>query len=481
MPQIINTNVMSLNGQRNLNKSQGSLQTSLQRLSSGLRINSAKDDAAGLAISQRFTSQIRGLTVAARNANDGISLAQVAEGALEEAGNIIQRIRELSVQSLNATNSPSDRKALQLEVGQLTAELDRIAKSTEFNGQKILDGTFGTALFQVGSNANQTIVATTANFKTQQYGNYRIEGYGDHVSTASRFDAAGTFIISGSSGTSTVTYAAGDTAEDIAAAINLVNEGTGVTASALTEVDMSFASSGSYKLNIFGDNTSAATVGFNITDSTGSEALSIAASAINDATSKTGVIATVKDDGTGLTLAHYDGKDINIQDTTFANSGAVTVASGNSTIALTADTVANTAYVTGQVIMDSNKAFTLQGSATEVASAAAEASFLQKVADFDITTVSGANEALSVADAALGQISSQRAKFGALQNRFASTISNLETATENLSAARSRIMDADFAVETAELTRTQILQQAGTSMLAQANSIPQNVLSLLQG
>ena len=161
MPQIINTNIMSLNSQRNLNRSQGALQTSLQRLSSGLRINSAKDDAAGLAISERFTSQIRGLTVAARNANDGISLAQVAEGALQEASNILQRVRELAVQAINATNSPSDRAALNLEVGQLTAELDRIARSTAFNGQKILDGTFGTALFQVGSNANQTIVATT--------------------------------------------------------------------------------------------------------------------------------------------------------------------------------------------------------------------------------------------------------------------------------------------------------------------------------
>ncbi len=476
---------MSLNGQRNLNKSQGSLQTSLQRLSSGLRINSAKDDAAGLAISQRFTSQIKGLTVAARNANDGISLAQVAEGALEEAGNIVQRIRELAVQSLNATNSPSDRKALQLEVAQLTAELDRIAKSTEFNGQKILDGTFGTALFQVGSNANQTIVATTANFKTQQFGNYRIEGYDDSVGSTSRFagtpSAGGTYIISGSNGTATLTYSSTDTAEDIAAAVNLVNEDTGVTASALTEVDLSFGSSGAYKFQLYGENTSAATVGFSITNATGVEALSIAASAFNDVTAKTGIVATVKDDGSGITLTHYDGKDINLQDTTFTNSGAVTVTTSNSTVVMTADSVADTAYVTGRVTFDSTKAFTLQGSASEVASAASGAAVLQKVADFDISTVAGAEDALAIADAAIAQISSQRAKFGALQNRFASTISNLETAVENLSAARSRIMDADFAVETAELTRTQILQQAGTSMLAQANSIPQNVLTLLQG
>lgn len=481
MPQIINTNIMSLNGQRNLNKSQGSLQTSLQRLSSGLRINSAKDDAAGLAISQRFTSQIRGLTVAARNANDGISLAQVAEGALEEAGNIIQRIRELSIQSINATNSPSDRKALQLEVGQLSAELDRIAKSTEFNGQKILDGTFGTALFQVGSNANQTIVATTANFKTRQYGNYQVQGYDNSVGTANRLDANGTFTVSGANGTATIAYNAADTAEDVAAAVNLATEDSGVTATAMTEVDISFGDSGAYKFDLFSENTSAVSVGFSISEANGIEALSIAASAFNDATAKTGIVATVKDDGSGLTLANYDGKDVVVQDTTFSNSGAVTVASSNSTVVFGADTVVETAYVTGQVVFNSNKAFTLQGTATEVLSASSEASILQKVSDFDISTVDGANAALVVADAAIGQISSQRAKFGALQNRFASTIANLETSIENLSAARSRIMDADFAVETAELTRTQILQQAGTAMLAQANQIPQNVLSLLQG
>ena len=480
MPQIINTNIMSLNSQRNLNRSQGALQTSLQRLSSGLRINSAKDDAAGLAISERFTSQIRGLTVAARNANDGISLAQVAEGALEEASNILQRVRELAVQSINATNSPSDRTALNLEVSQLTAELDRIARSTEFNGQKILDGTFGTALFQVGSNANQTIVATTGNFKTKQYGDYRIQGYDNNVANVHRLDANGSITVSGGSGTASISYAASDSANSVAAAVNLANENTGVTASALTQFDVSFAASGFYKFDVFSENTSAVSVGFNISEATGIEALSVAASAFNDITSKTGVVATVKEDGTGIELSHYTGENVILQDTSFANSGAVTLSTSNSTLVLTADTVVNTATISGQVTFDASKAFTIQGSATEVLSAASEASILQKVSDIDISTVDNSNLALTIADAALSQISSQRAKFGALQNRFGSTISNLETAVENLSAARSRIMDADFAVETAELTRTQILQQAGTAMLAQANQIPQNVLSLLQ-
>jgi flagellin len=174
MAAVINTNIASLNAQRNLGTSQTALATSLQRLSSGLRINSAKDDAAGLAISDRMTSQIRGGDQARRNANDGVSLAQTAEGALSSANDMLQRIRELSIQSANATNSVNDRAALQAEANQLTAELDRVATTTQFNGQNILDGTFGSANFQVGANANQTITATTGNFRTASYGNYRI-------------------------------------------------------------------------------------------------------------------------------------------------------------------------------------------------------------------------------------------------------------------------------------------------------------------
>ncbi len=488
MPQVINTNVMSLNAQRNLNRSQEGLKTSLQRLSSGLRINSAKDDAAGLAITERFTSQIRGLSVAVRNANDGISLAQVAEGSLQEVSNILQRIRELSVQAINATNSASDRKALDLEVKQLTAELNRIAKSAEFNGQKILDGTFGTALFQVGANSNQYIVATTSNFKTQQYGDYRVVGNGNSASTVHRLDAAGTFVVTGSEGTSTVNYSAGSSAQTVAEAINLVGDNTGVYAYAETQLDLSFAQSGAYQLTIQGENSTSATLAFNLTEATGVSSLSIAAEAFNQRTSSTGVVAVVKDDGSGIVLRHFDGEDITVSDTNFANAGNVTVAGGSfagataapGTVTLTADTTAETSVGVGQVIFDANKAFSIAGSAAEIITTAAEASILQKVSDIEVETVTGANLALTIVDAAIAQVSDQRARFGALQNRFGSTVRNLETSVENLSAARSRIQDADFAKETAELTRTQILQQAGTSMLAQANQIPQNVLSLLQ-
>ena len=491
MPQIINTNIMSLNAQRNLNRSQGALQTSLQRLSSGLRINSAKDDAAGLAISERFTSQIRGLNVAARNANDGVSLAQVAEGSLQEIGNILQRVRELSVQSANATNSRSDRQALQSEVGQLTAELDRIAKSTEFNGQKILDGTFGTALFQVGANPKDTIVATTANFKVQQYGDYRITGDGSELTSSTgttsvnNVVAASSLNVFGAQGSATVSYAAQATAQDVAESVNLKTDDTGVTATAKTEVDMSFAASGSYQLKLQSDNTtSAVTVGFTLEASSGTEALSAAVSAFNDYTAKTGVVAEVKEDGTGIKLTHYQGNDINVADTTaFSNAGDVTLTgfdgAGPTTGTLTANTQADAAAVVGQVTLDSEKAFTINEGSAQFLSSTSEASALQKVASLDISTVDGANLAMDIVDAAIAQVSNQRAKFGALQSRFESTVRNLETSVENLSAARSRIRDADFAKETAELTRTQILQQAGTAMLSQANSLPQNVLSLL--
>lgn len=487
MPQIINTNIMSLNSQRNLNRSQEGLRTSLQRLSSGLRINSAKDDAAGMAISERFTSQIRGLSVAARNANDGISLSQVAEGALEEVSSILQRIRELSVQSVNATNSANDRQALDLEVRQLTAELNRIAKSSEFNGQKILDGTFGTALFQVGSNANQYIVATTANFKTDQYGDYRIYGHGTGVGSAStgRFATTTTAIISGNAGTSTLRIASSSSAKDVASAANLVSDVTGVTASAITEVELTFDSSGTYRFTVQGDNTTAVEVGFNISGATGVEELARAAQAFNDLQSRTGVVATVKDDGTGVLLNHYDGENIQLKTvsgtinsaTTFVRGGI----NGNGSARLIGTTAVQSAYITGRVIFDSEKSFSVDtNTASYLLSGSAGAAILQKVSDLDISSISGAILALSIVDAAIAQVSDQRARFGALQSRFSSTIRNLETSVENLSGARMRIRDADFAVETAELTRTQILQQAGTAMLSQANQVPQNVLSLLK-
>lgn len=478
---------MSLNSQRNLNASQEALQTSLQRLSSGLRINSAKDDAAGLAISERFTSQIRGLNQAVRNANDGISLSQTAEGALAEAGNILQRVRELSVQSANATNSASDRQALQSEVGQLVSELDRIATNTEFNGQKILDGTFGAAIFQVGANANQTIQATTNNFRTNQYGNYRVEGMTTTAGPDARNAAGDNLIVNGSLGSLTFEINPGDSAKDTANAVSSKSDVTGVRAFGRTEVNVSFDTPGSYTLNIKSDSEESKAISFSLRGTEGSDGLSGAVTAFNDVAHKSGVTARVSEDGRSIVLLNATGNNIELSDTVNPNSGNVMIggsmdAEGNPIggTLLGANAVADMAIISGQVTFDSDKSFGVIGTAGSTVENAQEASDLMGVSQMDVSSVDNANEALAIVDAALATVNGERAKFGAIQSRFGSTISNLTTNSENLSAARSRVRDADFAMETAELTRAQILQQAGTAMLAQANVAPQNVLSLLQ-
>ena len=492
MAQVINTNVQSLNAQRNLNTSAGSLATSLQRLSSGLRINSAKDDAAGLAISERFTAQIRGLDQARRNANDGISLAQTAEGALQSSGDILQRIRELAVQSSNATNSASDRQALNAEVNQLTAELDRIAKTTEFNGSKLLDGSFGTATFQVGANAGQSISATTANFSTSQYGNYRVgskvatdagakgdltagstaNAIASNAAATSRVDG-GDITISGATGSATVNIAAGASAKKAAEQINGETGTTGVKASAKTEIDVTaMAANTSYKFDVTSDNSTAVTVSFTLGAAVDKDGLASAVNAFNDVASKTGVTARVNDAGTGITLLNANGENITIAN---AASGSATATVGGTSTAGGA-----TAVATGQLVLDSEKSFSIAAAnTTDFFTATAAAGQLQKVSDLDVSSVDAAQRTLAMVDSALAAVNGQRAKFGALQSRFETTIANLQTSTENLSASRSRIRDADFASETANLTRAQILQQAGTAMLSQANALPQNVLSLL--
>ncbi len=492
MAATINTNVNSLTAQRNLTTSQASLSTSLQRLSSGLRINSAKDDAAGLAIADRFTSQIRGSQQAARNANDGISLAQVAEGSLGAAGDILQRVRELAVQSINATNSASDRAALNAEVGQLTSELDRIAKTTQFNGQNILDGSLGSATFQVGANANQTITATTANFSTSKYGNNRIGSVaasatstkGDLVqgSTANAIAttaaatsrvAGGAFTIDGAAGSATITAAAGASAKTVAGLINAQTAKTGVTATARTEVDATAFGTGTYSLAVTSDNTNAVNISFSTSGNT-ADGLAGAVTAFNDKSSQTGVTARLNDAGTGITLTNASGNNITVLGNTGSTAGALV---GGASVSAAA-----TAVVTGALTLDSNKTFGLSAVAntTDFFTAATAASQLQAVNTFDVSNVDSSNRTLAAVDSALSTVNGQRASFGALQSRFETTISNLQTTSDNLSASRSRIQDADFAVETANLSRAQILQQAGTAIVAQANQLPQGVLALLR-
>ncbi|MGE8247118.1 MAG: flagellin [Stenotrophomonas maltophilia] len=409
MAQVINTNTMSLNAQRNLSTSGSSLATTIQRLSSGLRINSAKDDAAGLAISERFGTQIRGTDVAIRNANDGISLAQVAEGSLNEVGNNLQRIRELAVQASNATNSTSDRKALQAEVTQLVSEIDRVAKQADFNGTKLLDGSFTSQLFQVGANAGQAIaINSVVNAKADSLG---------AASFANVYE-----------GTS---LAAGDkaTADSVFSQLQVVVTADGGTATPINIGDITVKA---------GESITAAT-----------------AAAINGKLGETGVMAKVDNGVISLTSVKAG--------QTFTLGAAGPVSTSTDPVPAPVGDFSNIGLDTAD---------TDGGTLTGVTS-----SFVK---DLDVTTAEGAQQALEIVDKALESVNSVRADLGAIQNRFTSVVANLQTSSENLSASRSRIRDTDFAKETAELTRTQILQQAGTAMLAQANQVPQNVLSLLQ-
>jgi flagellin len=564
MPQIINTNVPSLTAQRNLNTSQNALAIALQRLSSGLRINSARDDAAGLAISERFTSQIRGLDQARRNANDGISLAQTAEGALSSAGDILQRIRELAVQAANATNSSGDRIALNSEVQQLTQELQRISTTTEFNGQKLLDGTFATAIFQVGANANQTIVASSSNFQTNGYGNYRIGGvaafssggvgdlvegtvgaagdaYGDSVlALATAADVSGVngavavddFKVTSASGAFDVFYRAGASAEEIAAAVN--RTGSGVRASALTQVVLGddttvgagFAQATTYTLYIstdFSDPTGASTINPKFTtisfqtggtDNTAvvttADQLNAAVQAFNDQAGKTGFSAelVVTESGNqAIKLTNESGRDLRLKNDSatgfdlLVSDIAVLDGDDTGTVDSLADTLAadnnsgtwafgDGTWYTGRVILDSDKAFSVTTAVADVfqdagtpgtAAAGTYGAKLQAVEKMDVSTNESAQRTIALVDSALASVAGQRARYGALQTRFEATITNLQTTSENLAGSRSRIRDADFAAETAALTRAQILQQAGVAILAQANALPNNVLALLRG
>jgi flagellin len=522
MAQMINTNVQSLNAQRNLNTSQSNLATALQRLSSGLRINSAKDDAAGLSIAARFTSQIRGLDQARRNANDGISLAQTAEGALGSMQDILQRVRELAVQSANETNSASDRASLQGEVSNLVSELNRLAQATQFNGRNLLDGTFTSAQFQVGANAGQTIVATSGNFQNNSYGNQRvgalaatatstegtlnfggtaasnIAGLGTTITGISRITGASTLTVNGSLGTAVVNYAIGATAKDVATSINAATTSTGVTATATTEVLLNtFTASSSYSVSVASDNatTQPKTISFTTGAAANADGLSSAVNAFNEVSSTTGVTARLNSSADGILLTNSSGNDIRLLNQSAA--GVFTVDSRNGTVATPVNAVAiaalngagtfgsatGNARITGEVTFDSDKTFNIVDAAVGAAGflGAAASSQLQKTSELDVGNVAAANRSIGIADAALASVATQRARYGALQNRFESTVQSLQTTSENLSASRSRIQDADFAQETANLTRAQILQQAGIAMLAQANALPNQVLTLLRG
>ena len=588
MAAVINTNTASLNAQRNLSTSQSSLTTSLQRLSSGLRINSAKDDAAGLAISDRMTAQIKGLNQAARNANDGISLAQTAEGALNSVSDSLQRMRELSVQASNASNSASDRASLQREVDQLVQQINTVASQTSFNGVKLLDGTFNAQTFQVGANKGETInidsiasakadslgVGTTSSYSSELSstvttgaigaGGITVNGYGVGPSMSDGVSASTS--VAGKAATAFATPADDITAGDLkingvsvgavtagasaaaqgtalATAINTVTGSTGVlaTADAAGALTLTSKDGRDIKIDMSGTATTARTgltagttavgadsaiakaAAFNsVSGQTGVSAVATQAqvtlgaisanaavagdatdyikingvklgaiaagtaanftdqgnnvtSAINAVSNQTGVTATFDATTKKITMTAQDGRTINVE--TKGTAAATNVGQATNTLTNTYGGLKLTSSSSAGINIGGAD---LAKTALTSGYTAATATFGAGVSKIDITTASGAQNALATIDSALATVNSSRANLGAIQNRFTSVVSNLNTTSENVSAARSRIQDTDFAAETANMTRGQILQQAGTAMLAQANQLPQSVLSLLK-
>jgi flagellin len=510
MAQVINSNISSLNAQRNLNSSQASLATSLQRLSSGLRINSAKDDAAGLAISERFTTQIRGNEQAARNANDGISLAQTAEGDLNTISNNLQRMRELAVQAANATNSDSDRAAINGEVQSLIAEIDRVSQNSSFNGTKLLDGSFTAKNFQIGANNTSSDViqiSSIASARTSDLGSagstYAATNTGGATTAAL---AAGDLTLNGQQvGASKIGALPGQSAASaysIAEAINAVSGQSGVTATANPNIvsgsaATAFTAIAADTFSINGINIGAVAAG---TTAAGQGAN--VAAAINLVSAQTGVTASADATTGALTLTAADGRDINIglngtaadaataaaNKTTFLNQTGLASANVGTQAESGTPTAAVNAANHGTITLSSTSAdgIVLGGAAagnagfTTGTTAATTTSSVNSIASVNVLTAANASKSLDAIDGALQTINTSRASLGAYQNRFATVVDSLQTRTENLTASRSRITDADFAKETANLTRAQILQQAGTAMLSQANQLPQGVLSLLR-
>jgi flagellin len=539
MALTVNTNVASLNTQRNLGSSSKGLDTSLQRLSTGFRINSAKDDAAGLQISNRLTSQINGLNVATRNANDGISLSQTAEGALQQSTGILQRMRDLALQSANGSNGASERAALQGEVAQLQQELNRIADTTSFGGRKILDGTFGSQSFQVGANAFETISVSVGAASASRIGasrfNSSVAGIGTDITAAQSgivatavgstdfADYTATSIgyssspattdgltIKGKLGTASIGLSDGSSARALSNAVNKATDSTGVTASARTAVRLqqdesggftNTATTGTISFTLYGSNNAKETDGVQVSATlTDWSDLSGLADAVNKETGRTGISARVLSNG-ALEMISDRGDNIMIKDYR-ATDGDNDVGAQLQTLSFNgdngidddqdaSDTIEGTATLSGdgatgavavgQVRFESADAFEVENFETIDGGQQEDSvySTLEAVSSVDIGTAVGAQNALGIISAAISNIDSQRAQLGAVQNRFENTISNLQNIAENASAARSRIRDTDFAAETSELTKNQILQQAGTAILAQANQLPQAVLSLL--
>jgi flagellin len=500
---VINTNTASINAQYNLNKVNKEMEAAMEQLSSGKRINSAADDAAGLSIATRMESNIRGLNMAIKNAADGQSLIDTAEGAMDEQTNILQRMRELAVQSSNATNSVADRMALQDEVVQLRTELDRIASTTSWAGDKLLDGSFMSKSFQIGAMASETVSVSINTQTSGTLGVHRVDSLGlaEAVTTGATAKDVTDFDVIGKNGAAEATFDAGSSAKTVAAAINQDSSTTGVTATAVTKARISLQEStpaGPIAFSINGGGTKTA-ISATVVSNTDLTALMDAINAVSgttqveanyDGTDKSKLVLTEKD-GDNILIENLGGMTAdqimyvqagNFDGTSWAD--AVDVAS--------ADTPANDAVVTGVFRMESSMAFEVndqEATDTDETDAAqgyftAEAtasSGLSAISAISVGTSAGAQSAISVIDGALARVNEVRSELGAVSNRLDFTMSNLGNIVINTEASQSRIEDADFAKVTGDLTKSQIMSQAATAMLAQANASKQGVLSLLQG
>jgi flagellin len=518
----VNTNVTSMKAQGNLNKAQSATSTSMERLASGLRINSAKDDAAGLQISNRMTSQINGIGVAMRNANDGISIAQTAEGAMGESTNILQRMRDLSLQSANGSNSADDRAAMQKEVSSLQLELTRIADTTSFGGQKLIDGSYGTQKFQVGSNSNETIAVSLASVAAEDIGFagksltgiLAVDGFANARDTAMTFASTDSLTMNVGGNSKEIALTDGMSAADLAGEVNGAEGLFGVKATTQASVggfSTDTAGGDKYTINVAGVEITTA-AGQDAGDANNDIVADLKAvadtGAIKEALADKGITVTSEEGGTGvnyLVFTNSTGENIDINISALSDSGTAATASvqawdsdltagakligsAETLTGTVSETVSGSSSVTGRLdwseaVVDSDVGTaSLVAGGTLTGGGAATVgttTSVTTVASIDIGTANGSQNAIDIIDAALASIDSQRADLGAVQNRMDFTINNLSSIQNNVSDARSRIQDVDFASESAELSKQQIMSQASSSMLAQANQLPQVALSLL--
>jgi len=498
---VVGTNLGAIVARDNMAKFNAEMDQAIERLSSGSRINSARDDAAGMAIVSKMTAQVNGLSGAIKNSVDAQKLIDTTEGAHLEVTNILQRLRELAVQSSNDTNDALDRTFIKSESTALIAEIDRITQQTTWNGFNVMNGDFSSKQFQVGSNANEDITVSVTTTASASIGNYQANGETGVYTGAADTIAAHTLTVSGFVGSADASVAANGSAEDAAAAINALTASTGVTAEAKTTAK-------------FGTMSATGTVTFNIGSATADKeaAISVAVTdvsdlrgikdAINAVAGTTGITAEMSS-GTNasMVLTHQQGADIMISDflvgdaaTTmklagFDTDGTVTTSSGGTEVTLqsTAGTDAfDDAVVNGHLQLNSHKTFTVTSSNTTTEqgffdTTATSTSSLSAISGIDLGTAANAESAITAIDGALNGINAARSDLGAVSNRLDATISNLTNIVANTEASISNIQDADFALETSNMTKAQILNQAATSMLAQANASKQSILSLLQG